>query len=148
MASYPFHIPFMTMQIEIMTWSSIISCTIRFHRVRVGVIHDDMRTEIRMGTNPVKIHPWNAHWIWNRSRMGLLKSENEDVTNVTSESSNPCIRMKSNALDGNRVHHGHGRCHLHLPPLISHACNTSLYFPFHADTCSFSVFSTTTKSVT
>ena len=32
---------------------------------------------------------WNAHWIWNRFRMDLLNSENEDVTNVTSESSNP-----------------------------------------------------------
>ena len=94
MASYPFHIPFMTMQIEIMTWSSIISRTIRCLRVRIGVIHDDMRTEIRMGTNPVKCFMWNAHWIWNKYRMGLLNSENEDVTNVTSESSNPYTSLK------------------------------------------------------
>ena len=56
MASYPFRIPFMTMQIEIMTGSSIISRTIRCLRVRIGVIHDDMRTGIRIGTNQVKIH--------------------------------------------------------------------------------------------
>ena len=37
---------------------------------------------------------WDAHWIWNRSRMGLLKSENEDVTNITSESSNPYTSLK------------------------------------------------------
>ena len=57
MASYPFRIPFMTMQIEIMNGSSIISRTIRCLRMRTEMIHDVMRTEIRMGTNPVKIHP-------------------------------------------------------------------------------------------
>ena len=77
-----------------MTWSSIISRTIQCLRVRIGVIHDVMRTGIRMGTNPVKCIQWNAHWIWNRSRMGLLKSDNEDVTNVTSESSNPYTSLK------------------------------------------------------
>ena len=84
----------MTMQIEIMTWSSIISRTIRCLQMRIGMIHDVMRTEIRMGTNPVKCIQCNAHWIWNRSRMGLLNSENEDVTNVTSESSNPYTSLK------------------------------------------------------
>ena len=53
----------------------------------------------------------------------------------------------SNALDGNGVHLGHDRCHLHSPPLISHTINTTLYFPFHAEACSFSVFFNTTKSV-
>ena len=56
MVKYPFRIPFMTMQIEIMNGSSIISRTIQCLRMRVGVIHDDMRTGMRMGTNPVKIH--------------------------------------------------------------------------------------------
>ena len=144
----PFRIPFMTMQIEIMTWSSIISCTTRCLRMRTEMIHDVMRTEIRMGTNPVKCFLWNAHWIWNRSRMGLLNSENEDVTNVISESSNSYTSLKSNSFDGNGVHLGHERCHLHPPPLISHTINTSLYFPFHVEACSFSVFSNTTKSVT
>ena len=37
---------------------------------------------------------WNAHWIWNRYRMDLLNNENEDVTNVTSESSNPYTSLK------------------------------------------------------
>ena len=36
---------------------------------------------------------WNAHWIWNRSRMGLFNNEN-DVTNITSESLNPCISLQ------------------------------------------------------
>ena len=94
MAKYPFHIPFMTMQIEIMTWSSIISCTVRCIRMRIGMIHDVMRAEMRSGTNSVKCIQWNAHWIWNRYRMGLLNSENEDVTNVTSESSNPYTSLK------------------------------------------------------
>ena len=94
MVKYPFHIPFMTMQIEIMTWSSIISCTIRCIRMRVGMIHDDMRTGIRMGTTPVKIHPVECPLDLEQNRMGLLKSENEDVTNVTSESSNPCTSLK------------------------------------------------------
>ena len=36
---------------------------------------------------------WNAHWIWNKYRMGLLKSENEDVTNITLKSSNSCTSL-------------------------------------------------------
>ena len=57
------------------------------------------------------------------------------------------LAWNSNALNKNGVHHGHDRCYLH-PPLISHTCNTTLYFPFHVEACSFSVFSNTTKSVT
>ena len=94
MASYPFHIPFMTMQIEIMTWSSIISSTIRCFKMKAMIIHNDMRTGIRMGTNPVKIHPVECPLDLEQNRMGLLNSENEDVTNVTSESSNPYTSLK------------------------------------------------------
>ena len=39
------------------------------------------------------------------------------------------LARNSNALDGNGMHHGHDRCHLHLPPLISHAINTALHIP-------------------
>ena len=53
----PFRIPFMPMQIDIMTSYSIISSTVRCHRMRIGVIHDVMRTEIRMETTPIKTHP-------------------------------------------------------------------------------------------
>ena len=35
----------------------IISRTIRCLKMRIGMIHDDIRTGIRMGTNPVKTHP-------------------------------------------------------------------------------------------
>ena len=89
----PFHIPFMSMQIEIMNWSSIISRTIRCLRMRTEMIQDVMRTEMRSGTNSVNCIQWNAHLIWNRSRMGLLNNEN-DVTNVTSVSFNPCISLQ------------------------------------------------------
>ena len=62
--------------------------------MRVGMIHDVMRTGIGMGTNPVKIHPLECPLDLEQNRMGLLNNENEDVTNVTSESSNPYTSLK------------------------------------------------------
>ena len=82
----------------------------------------------------------NTEWVCSKVRMKMspISPQNHQIH---------ALAWISNALDGNGVHLGHDRCHLHSPPLILHAINTSLYFPFHAEACSFSVFSNTTKSV-
>ena len=141
-----FCIPFMTMQIEIMTWSSIISCTVRCLRMRIETIHNVMRTEIRMGTNPVKIHPVECPLDLEQNRMGLLNSENEDVTNVTSESSNPYTSLK---FQRTRWKQSSSWTWPMSPPSTSSdiTCNQHS-FPFQTIMCSLSDFSTTTKSVT
>ena len=89
---------------------------------------------------------WNAHWIWNKYRMGLLNSENEDVTNVISESSNPYTSLKFQLIRWKRS--GAWTWPMSPPSTSDITCNQHCsLFPFHAEACSLSVFSNTTKSV-
>ena len=118
-------------------------------RMRIGVIHNDMRVGMRRGTNPAWMHPVECSLDSKQIQNGYLRSEGDDVANVTSESLNiHVLSWKSNSPDKNGVDHGHDPCRLHPPPLISHPNGTPIVLlSFQTEACSLSVFSNTAKSV-
>ena len=78
------------------SWPDLPSFPARLDALEWGYGWSTTLWERRYEWEPILLRfiQWNTHWIWNRSRMGFLNSENEDVTNVTSESSNPYTSLK------------------------------------------------------
>ena len=132
------------------SWPDLPSFPARFDALEWEQRWSTTRWERRYEWEPIQLRfiQWNAHWIWNRSRMGLLNSENEDVTNITSESSNSCTSLKIQRTRGKWS----ASWTWTMSPLFTSSFVTRMqhcsFFPFHAEACSFSVFSNTTKSVT
>ncbi len=129
------------------SWPDLPSFPARFDALEWEQRWSTTIWERRYEWEPIQLRfiQWNAHWIWNRSRMGLLKSENEDVTNVTSESSNPYTSLK---FQRTRWKWNAPWTWPMSPPFTSSdiTCNQHS-FRFHTIMCSLNDFSTTTKSV-
>ena len=64
----------------------------------------------------------DTEWVCSivRMKMSPMSPQNHQIHTLA---------WNSNAFDGNGMHHGHDRCHLHSPPLILHAINTALFSP-------------------